>query len=186
MIKYHSFLRKRVNTNPKQGPFHHRAPSMIMYRVIRGMLPHKTARGEAALARLKVFEGIPDEYQKLKRMVVPDALRATRLRYVLCHVATPQLPRTGVPCSPPQPQPPLLRGGRAGHSRRLEVRQPGGGHGEGAPREVCCVLHGEEGQDRRLRRCQGRCQRIGMQRCWLLRLECRATLRAGAAWASAL
>ena len=54
VIKYHSFLRKRVNTNPKQGPFHHRAPSMIMYRVIRGMLPHKTARGEAALARLKV------------------------------------------------------------------------------------------------------------------------------------
>jgi large subunit ribosomal protein L13Ae len=53
---------------------------MIMYRVIRGMVPHKTARGEAALARLKVFEGIPDEYQKMKRMVVPDALRATRLR----------------------------------------------------------------------------------------------------------
>ena len=80
IIKFHSFLRKRVNTNPKQGPFHHRAPSMIMYRVIRGMVPHKTARGEAALARLKVFEGIPDEYQKMKRMVVPDALRATRLR----------------------------------------------------------------------------------------------------------
>lgn len=79
-IKFHSFLRKRVNTNPKQGPFHHRAPAMIMYRVIRGMVPHKTARGEAALARLKVFEGIPDEYQKVKRMVVPDALRATRLR----------------------------------------------------------------------------------------------------------
>ena len=29
---------------------------------------------------MQVFEGIPDEYQKMKRMVVPDALRVTRLR----------------------------------------------------------------------------------------------------------
>ena len=51
-----------------------------MYRTIRGMVPHKTARGAAAMSKLKVFEGIPDEYQKVKRVVVPDALRATRLR----------------------------------------------------------------------------------------------------------
>lgn len=39
------------------------------------MVPHKTARGAAALDRLKVFEGIPAPYDKLKRVVVPDALR---------------------------------------------------------------------------------------------------------------
>ena len=39
------------------------------------MIPHKTKRGEAALARLKVYEGIPPPYDKTKRMVVPDALK---------------------------------------------------------------------------------------------------------------
>lgn len=44
------------------------------------MLPHKTARGQAALERLKVFEGIPSPYDKMKRVVIPQALRLTRLR----------------------------------------------------------------------------------------------------------
>lgn len=39
------------------------------------MIPHKTKRGEAALSRLKVYEGIPPPYDKIKRMVVPDALK---------------------------------------------------------------------------------------------------------------
>lgn len=39
------------------------------------MIPHKTKRGEAALARMKVYEGIPPPYDKIKRMVVPDALK---------------------------------------------------------------------------------------------------------------
>lgn len=49
-------------------------------RTVRGMLPHKTARGQAALERLKVFEGIPSPYDKMKRVVIPQALRLTRLR----------------------------------------------------------------------------------------------------------
>ena len=43
-----------MNTNPKKGPIHYRAPSRMLWRTIRGMLPHKTARGAAALQRLKV------------------------------------------------------------------------------------------------------------------------------------
>lgn len=44
------------------------------------MIPHKTARGAAALERLKVFEGVPPPYDKLKKMVVPQALRVLRLQ----------------------------------------------------------------------------------------------------------
>lgn len=44
------------------------------------MIPHKTARGAAAMERLKVFEGIPPPYDKKKRMVVPQALRILRLK----------------------------------------------------------------------------------------------------------
>ena len=73
------FLNKKKRTNPKKGPFHHRAPSQIFYRSVRGMVPHKTARGEEALKRLKVFEGTPPPYDKVKRVVVPQALRYLRL-----------------------------------------------------------------------------------------------------------
>ena len=44
------------------------------------MIPRKTKRGEAALERLKVFEGVPPPYDKQKRMVVPQALRVLRLK----------------------------------------------------------------------------------------------------------
>jgi large subunit ribosomal protein L13Ae len=79
-LKYHDFLRKRVLTNPTRGPFHFRAPSRIFFRTVRGMLPHKTSRGAAAMERLKVFEGIPEPYNSQKRMVVPAALRQLRLK----------------------------------------------------------------------------------------------------------
>eukprot|EP00168_Porphyra_purpurea_P007181 TRINITY_DN1889_c0_g1_i1.p2 TRINITY_DN1889_c0_g1~~TRINITY_DN1889_c0_g1_i1.p2 ORF type:complete len:197 (+),score=54.50 TRINITY_DN1889_c0_g1_i1:26-616(+) len=79
-LTYHEFLNKRTNSNPKHGPFHQRAPSKILWRTIRGMLPHKLPRGAAALGRLKVFEGVPPPYDKIKRVVVPAALRVTRLR----------------------------------------------------------------------------------------------------------
>jgi large subunit ribosomal protein L13Ae len=79
-LKYMQFKNKRCNYQPKNGPFHQRSPSKILYRTIRGMIPHKTARGTAAMARLKVFEGVPPPYDTLKRVVVPDALRQINLQ----------------------------------------------------------------------------------------------------------
>ena len=67
--------------NPTRGgPFHFRAPSRIFYKAVRGMIPHKTARGAAAIERLKVFEGVPPPYDKKQRVVVPQALRVLRLK----------------------------------------------------------------------------------------------------------
>ncbi|KAH7437141.1 hypothetical protein KP509_05G058300 [Ceratopteris richardii] len=79
-MKYLRFLRKRMNTKPSKGPIHFRAPSRILWRTIRGMIPHKTKRGAAALERLKAFEGVPSPYDKMKRMVIPDALKVLRLQ----------------------------------------------------------------------------------------------------------
>eukprot|EP01129_Flabellula_baltica_P015518 TRINITY_DN7937_c0_g1_i1.p1 TRINITY_DN7937_c0_g1~~TRINITY_DN7937_c0_g1_i1.p1 ORF type:complete len:205 (+),score=52.96 TRINITY_DN7937_c0_g1_i1:50-664(+) len=79
-FKYLSFLRKRTNTNPKKGPIHFRAPSKILWRTVRGMLPHKTARGQIALDKLKVFDGCPPPYDRQKKVVIPEALRALRLK----------------------------------------------------------------------------------------------------------
>ncbi|CAB3978311.1 60S ribosomal L13a-like [Paramuricea clavata] len=79
-LKYLDFLRKRMNTKPSRGPFHFRAPSKIFWRTVRGMVPHKTKRGMEAMNRLKVFDGVPPPYDKVKRMVVPSALRVIRLK----------------------------------------------------------------------------------------------------------
>lgn len=79
-VKYHAYLRKATRYNPNHGPFHFRAPSRILYKAVRGMIPHKSARGAAALERLKVFEGVPDVYARQKRVVVPQALRVLRLK----------------------------------------------------------------------------------------------------------
>jgi len=79
-VKYHQFLKKRMNTNPTHGPFHYRSPAKIFWRTVRGMLPHKTHRGTLALKRLRAFEGIPSPYNKQKRLVVPAALKVLRLK----------------------------------------------------------------------------------------------------------
>jgi large subunit ribosomal protein L13Ae len=103
IVKYLAYLRKMTRYNPTRGgkatclyvchvkfvdfetystigPFHFRAPSRIFYKTVRGMIPHKTPRGAAAMERLKVFEGVPPPYDKKKRMVVPQALRVLRLK----------------------------------------------------------------------------------------------------------
>lgn len=79
-VKYAQFIKKRMNTNPSRGPYHFRSPARIFWRTLRGMMPHKTIRGQLALGRLATFEGIPEPYDKKKRVVVPAALKVLRLR----------------------------------------------------------------------------------------------------------
>ena len=79
-IRREAFMRKKMNTNPSRGGYHQRAPSKMFERTVRGMIPHKSPRGGEALSRLRCFEGCPAPYDKVKRMVVPDAYRVTNLR----------------------------------------------------------------------------------------------------------
>eukprot|EP00657_Telonema_sp_P-1_P000715 TRINITY_DN113_c0_g1_i1.p1 TRINITY_DN113_c0_g1~~TRINITY_DN113_c0_g1_i1.p1 ORF type:complete len:117 (-),score=44.02 TRINITY_DN113_c0_g1_i1:128-478(-) len=69
-----------IRDSPTRGPFHHRSPADMLMRTIRGMLPHKHFRGSAALQRIKAVDGMPSPFDKVKKMVVPAALRVTRLR----------------------------------------------------------------------------------------------------------
>jgi len=79
-LKYMEFMHKTMSSNPSKGVQHHRAPSRVIWRCIRGMLPHKTKRGAAALGRLKCFDGCPLSWNSKKKMVVPDALKVVRLK----------------------------------------------------------------------------------------------------------
>ena len=79
-FKYLSVFKKRTTTNPKRGPFHFKSPSQIIWKAIRGMLPHKTKRGTSALYNLKVYDGEPLFYVKTKKLIVPTALRIIKLK----------------------------------------------------------------------------------------------------------
>ena len=74
------FHDKRMSTNPKKGPIHQRTPSQILLRKIRGMIPHKTPKGAAALGRVKCFDGCPLSLNATKKFVVRDALKCIRLK----------------------------------------------------------------------------------------------------------
>jgi len=79
-LKYTAFKRKTNNVQPSHGPFHYRNPAKIFWRVIRGMLPHKTSRGAAALDRLTLHDGCPHPYDMKKKQVCPSALKVLRIK----------------------------------------------------------------------------------------------------------
>ena len=53
--KYRRYLNKTTNSNPRDGPFHQRAPSEMFRKAVRGMCNYKTARGGAAFNRLNMY-----------------------------------------------------------------------------------------------------------------------------------
>ena len=76
--KYDYFKRLRMNTKPSHGPFHYAAPARMLWRTVRGMVPHKTKR-RRRLREVQGVRGHPPPYDKVKRAVVPEALKVLRL-----------------------------------------------------------------------------------------------------------
>ncbi len=60
-------------THPKHGPFHPREPGRILSRMIRGMVPRRQPKGRFAFKRLRVYEGVPVQYSKLKLKTFEEA-----------------------------------------------------------------------------------------------------------------
>jgi large subunit ribosomal protein L13 len=49
--------------HPRKGPYHPRRPDKIVSRTIRGMLPRRKPKGIQAFKRLRVYLGIPVEFE---------------------------------------------------------------------------------------------------------------------------
>ena len=56
----------------ERGPVHYRQPHRIVRRTIRGMLPHRKATGKKAFSRLKVYIGVPEEFEAVEKESIPD------------------------------------------------------------------------------------------------------------------
>jgi large subunit ribosomal protein L13 len=55
------------------GPYFPKRPDRILKRTIRGMLPHKKARGRDAMSRLKVYVGVPSELKDTETITIAHA-----------------------------------------------------------------------------------------------------------------
>ena len=51
-----------------KGPKIIRTPERMLKRVIRGMLPHKQARGKKALGNIKCYNETPEEFKEVKKI----------------------------------------------------------------------------------------------------------------------
>ena len=70
---FKEYKKRRDRGSREKGPFYPKMPDRIVKRTIRGMLPYKQAKGREALARLKVYLGIPEEYKTVERQKVANA-----------------------------------------------------------------------------------------------------------------
>jgi large subunit ribosomal protein L13 len=61
--KYEGRRKVRDPANPKRSRKNSRRPDLFVKRIIRGMLPYKTKNGVQAYRRLKVYMGVPKEYE---------------------------------------------------------------------------------------------------------------------------
>ena len=71
--KYKQRTELRTRTNPRKGPFYPKRSDEIVRRTIRGMLPWKTDRGRKAFKRLKVYVGIPKEFEGKELETISEA-----------------------------------------------------------------------------------------------------------------
>ncbi|MEM0375191.1 MAG: 50S ribosomal protein L13 [Nitrososphaerota archaeon] len=56
-----------------------RRPDRIFWYTVRRMLPRKKPKGREALSRLRVYNGVPEEFSNLKAVTVEDALHRSEI-----------------------------------------------------------------------------------------------------------
>lgn len=78
------YKHSRERGSQSKGPFYPKQPEDILRRTIRGMLPYKQAKGEAAFKKVRCFAGIPEDLQKEKLTTIKtaDITRLSSARYV--------------------------------------------------------------------------------------------------------
>jgi large subunit ribosomal protein L13 len=76
ILEAHIFLEVGA---PVRGPFHYRRPDRFLRKTVRGMVPYKQPKGKEAYGRLKVFMGVPLEFNG-KEMITFDEASSANLK----------------------------------------------------------------------------------------------------------
>ena len=77
------FKEKRERGDVFKGPFQPRRADLIVKRVIRGMIPYKTPRGEAAFKRVRCYVGVPEgvDVSKAENLGFAEVKNTKALKY---------------------------------------------------------------------------------------------------------
>ncbi|MEM4389810.1 MAG: 50S ribosomal protein L13 [Candidatus Micrarchaeia archaeon] len=77
--KYQKRRWAKDKANPEHSPHWPRKPELLVRRVIRGMLPFKSARGRNAFRLLRVFRGAPPELAASAQRILDERATAEKL-----------------------------------------------------------------------------------------------------------
>ena len=58
------FVSKRELNHARKGPYYPKRPDMILKRTVRGMIPYQKPRGREAFKKLRVYLGVPSEFEE--------------------------------------------------------------------------------------------------------------------------
>ncbi len=71
MVKrYRTRLNLQDKANPEHSPYWPRRSDMLFKRIVRGMLPYRLPKGKDAYKRLRVFSGVPKEFDGIKPLAI--------------------------------------------------------------------------------------------------------------------
>lgn len=65
--------RRREMGTHSTGPFHHRVPYLYVKRAIRGMIPYKQPKGQAAFSKIKCHNSVPEKFKDAKMESIEGA-----------------------------------------------------------------------------------------------------------------
>ena len=76
--EYKKYLEVSSVTNPIHGPYHPRRPDRILTKMVRGMVLRRKPSGILAFKRLRVYIGMPTEFQSSKEIKIFDDAKITK------------------------------------------------------------------------------------------------------------
>ncbi|MFW3146640.1 MAG: 50S ribosomal protein L13 [Thermoplasmatota archaeon] len=76
------YTERRELNHPRKGPYFPKMPDRILKRTIRGMLPYQQPKGREAFKRVKVYIGIPKEFEGKKTRTVESAMNKDLEQYM--------------------------------------------------------------------------------------------------------
>jgi large subunit ribosomal protein L13 len=76
------YKQKKDRGKIRKGPYYPRRADLILKRTVRGMIPFDKSRGREAYRRLKVFVGIPHEFESHKMERIEKAMQVNTSKYI--------------------------------------------------------------------------------------------------------